>query len=72
MSPEEDRSVCSPCRGTGKVIANLGRGPHEVKCPWCGGGGRFEAGRDAQAAAPDAGDGAAPDAGDGEPAAQER
>lgn len=48
MSAEEDRSVCSPCRGTGRLVSNLGGEPHEVACPWCGGTGRFEAGRDAQ------------------------
>jgi DnaJ-class molecular chaperone len=48
MSAEEDRSVCTPCRGTGRLISNLGGEPHEVTCPWCVGSGRFEAGRDAQ------------------------
>jgi DnaJ-class molecular chaperone len=48
MSPEEDRSVCSPCRGTGRLVSNLGGVQHEVPCPWCGGTGRFEPGRDAQ------------------------
>jgi DnaJ-class molecular chaperone len=47
--PEASRSVCSPCRGTGKVISSLAGDPHEVTCPWCGGTGRFEPGRDAQA-----------------------
>ena len=46
--PEADRSTCSPCRGTGRVISNLGGEPHELPCPWCGGSGRFEAGRNAQ------------------------
>jgi DnaJ-class molecular chaperone len=48
MSADEDRSVCSPCRGTGRLVSNLGGEPHEVPCPWCGGSGRFEPGRDAQ------------------------
>ena len=48
MSTDEDRSVCSPCRGTGRLVSNLGGEPHEVACPWCGGTGRFEPGRDAQ------------------------
>jgi DnaJ-class molecular chaperone len=48
MSVEEDRSVCSPCRGTGRLMSNLGGEPHDVPCPWCGGSGRFEPGRDAQ------------------------
>jgi DnaJ-class molecular chaperone len=41
---------CPPCRGTGKVISNLGGEAHEVDCPWCEGSGRFIAGHDAQAA----------------------
>ena len=45
---DEDRSVCTPCRGTGRLQSNLGGQPHEVTCPWCGGSGRFEPGRDAQ------------------------
>ena len=48
MSAEDARSVCSPCRGTGRLVSNLGGQPHEVSCPWCGGTGRFEPGRDAQ------------------------
>ena len=40
--------TCTPCRGTGKVTSALGGERHEVTCPWCGGSGRFEAGRDAQ------------------------
>lgn len=45
---EYDRSGCSACRGTGKVISGKGGTPHEVTCPWCGGDGRFHPGRDAQ------------------------
>ncbi len=37
-------AVCSPCRGTGTVISNLGGDSHTVTCPWCGGTGRFRAG----------------------------
>ena len=48
MSAAEDRSVCTPCRGTGRLVSNLGGEQHEVPCPWCGGSGRFERGRDAQ------------------------
>ncbi|WP_249009843.1 hypothetical protein [Conexibacter sp. DBS9H8] len=48
----DDRSVCTPCRGTGSLVSNHGGERHSVTCPWCGGSGRFEAGRDAQAAAP--------------------
>jgi DnaJ-class molecular chaperone len=43
-----DHLVCTPCRGTGEVISNLGGKFHKVTCPWCGGSGRFVAGRDAQ------------------------
>jgi DnaJ-class molecular chaperone len=54
MTPDgqdaEDRSTCTPCRGTGKLSSSLGGAPHEVTCPWCGGSGRFQSGRDAQAA----------------------
>jgi DnaJ-class molecular chaperone len=42
------RSECSPCKGTGRLISNLGGEPHEVVCPWCGGSGKFVPGRDAQ------------------------
>jgi len=45
-----DRSQCSACRGTGRVLSSLGGDAHPVSCPWCGGTGRFQAGRDAQAA----------------------
>ena len=31
---------CMPCRGSGRVISNLGGTPDMVPCPWCGGGGR--------------------------------
>ena len=44
----EDRGTCTPCHGTGKVISALGGEQHEVTCPWCGGTGRFQPGRDAQ------------------------
>ena len=44
----DDRTTCSACRGTGKVISNLGGSAHEVTCPWCGGDGVFHPGRDAQ------------------------
>jgi DnaJ-class molecular chaperone len=40
---------CSPCRGTGRVISNLGGSPHEEPCPWCEGTGRFIPDHDAQA-----------------------
>ncbi len=44
----DDRTQCTPCRGTGKLISNLGGEPHQVTCPWCNGSGRFQPGLDAQ------------------------
>jgi hypothetical protein len=38
-----------PCRGSGKVISNLGGSPSPVTCPWCEGGGVRLPGSDAQA-----------------------
>jgi hypothetical protein len=38
-----------PCRGTGRVISNLGGKPQEITCPWCEGGGVRLPGIDAQA-----------------------
>jgi DnaJ-class molecular chaperone len=46
--PDENRTTCTPCRGTGKVLSNLGGREHELTCPWCGGSGQFAPGRDAQ------------------------
>jgi len=40
---------CMPCRGSGKVISNLGGTPSEVACPWCDGSGMRVPGIDAQA-----------------------
>ncbi len=40
---------CMPCRGSGKVISNLGGEPSTVTCPWCDGGGVRLTGIDAQA-----------------------
>jgi hypothetical protein len=37
------------CRGSGKVISNLGGTPKTVTCPWCEGGGVRIPGIDAQA-----------------------
>jgi DnaJ-class molecular chaperone len=47
-----DRSQCTPCRGTGKLTSGLGGTPHQVTCPWCGGSGSFQPGHDAQAGEP--------------------
>jgi hypothetical protein len=54
MSATSDnpRGTCTPCRGTGKLVSGLGGNPHEVTCPWCGGSGEFQPGRDAQQAGP--------------------
>ncbi len=38
-----------PCRGTGRVISNLGDKPQEVTCPWCAGEAIRVQGIDAQA-----------------------
>jgi DnaJ-class molecular chaperone len=40
---------CFACRGTGRVISNLGGSPSKVECPWCEGTGTFIPGHDAQA-----------------------
>ncbi|HWX45803.1 MAG TPA: hypothetical protein VNY52_10840 [Solirubrobacteraceae bacterium] len=40
---------CMPCRGTGKVISNLGGTPQELACPWCEGSGERQPNVDAQA-----------------------
>jgi hypothetical protein len=37
------------CRGSGRVISNLGGSPSTVVCPWCDGGGVRIIGGDAQA-----------------------
>jgi DnaJ-class molecular chaperone len=56
-APQDDDSAaqvreCSACRGTGRVISNLGGSPQEAPCPWCEGTGRFIPGHDAQAPRP--------------------
>jgi hypothetical protein len=45
---ETGPSTCSPCRGTGKLLSNLGGAAHEVRCPWCRGTGGRIPGIDAQ------------------------
>lgn len=37
------------CRGTGRVVSNLGGTPSSVVCPWCEGSGLRPAEVDAQA-----------------------
>lgn len=54
MATDDDQTAaapaaCTACRGTGKVISNLGGAPTTVRCPWCEGTGTFIAGHDAQA-----------------------
>ncbi len=49
-APPADRATCTACRGTGRVVSNLGGSPSEVQCPWCEGTGRFIPEHDAQAA----------------------
>jgi hypothetical protein len=43
-----DGRQCMPCRGTGKLISNLGGSASTVTCPWCGGTGVRQSGVDAQ------------------------
>ena len=51
MAPDDEFEMesCRACRGTGKVISNLGGSPSEVDCPWCEGTGTFIPEHDAQA-----------------------
>ena len=50
QAPAGAPAPCAPCRGTGRVISNLGGSPSSVTCPWCEGGGTQIPGHDAQAA----------------------
>ena len=50
---------CMPCRGSGRVISNLGGTTSTVTCPWCTGGGVRLPDVDAQAGWSDASTGAA-------------
>jgi DnaJ-class molecular chaperone len=50
--PGDAAGPCLACRGTGRVISNLGGSPHEVRCPWCDGTGTRIPGHDAQDSAP--------------------
>jgi DnaJ-class molecular chaperone len=38
---EFEMESCRACRGSGKVISNLGGTSSEVECPWCEGTGKF-------------------------------
>ncbi len=40
---------CMACRGTGRVISNLGGTSSTIECPWCGGTGVRSPEIDAQA-----------------------
>jgi DnaJ-class molecular chaperone len=53
---------CPACRGTGKVISNLGGSPSTVECPWCDGTGTLIPEHDAQARWRDAGEAEQPQA----------
>jgi DnaJ-class molecular chaperone len=44
-----DPQRCTPCRGTGTVISQLGGTAQKVACPWCEGTGRYQGEHDAQA-----------------------
>jgi DnaJ-class molecular chaperone len=46
---DEGPRECMACRGSGKVISNLGGSPSQVTCPWCEGQGVRVPGIDAQA-----------------------
>jgi DnaJ-class molecular chaperone len=52
MAAEETETAaprpCPPCRGTGRVISNLGGTSHGLPCPWCDGTGTEIPGRNAQ------------------------
>jgi DnaJ-class molecular chaperone len=50
--PDADRQTCTPCRGTGRVISNLGGEQREITCPWCEGSGKYMPEHDAQDDAP--------------------
>jgi hypothetical protein len=44
---------CMACRGTGRVISNLGGSSSTIDCPWCAGTGMRNPEIDAQAAWPE-------------------
>lgn len=48
LDPAQPPSPCSPCRGTGRVVSNLGGAATEIACPWCEGTGLRTPGSDAQ------------------------
>jgi hypothetical protein len=47
---------CAPCRGTGRVLAQVSGALEPSVCPWCEGSGRFLPDHDAQLATPEARD----------------
>jgi DnaJ-class molecular chaperone len=67
-----DATMCTACRGTGKVLSSLGGTPHEVVCPWCEGSGHRIPGIDAQEHPAEGGEpaGESTSADDGEPVAE--
>jgi DnaJ-class molecular chaperone len=44
MADEEEFEMesCRACKGSGKVVSNLGGESSEVECPWCEGTGKFQ------------------------------
>ena len=58
--PSYDPDRCMPCRGTGRVTSGQGEVRTEVECPWCGGTGRRQPGRNAQEFAPRRPEGSTP------------
>ena len=48
-----DPERCTACRGTGQVISSRGETQTRLECPWCGGTGRRQPGRNAQEFAPE-------------------
>lgn len=49
QTSEDGPPACTACRGTGRVVSNLGGSPSSVTCPWCDGTGRRIPDHDAQA-----------------------
>jgi DnaJ-class molecular chaperone len=66
-----DATMCTACRGTGKVLSSLGGTAHEVVCPWCEGSGHRIPGIDAQEHPAEGGEAASVAAADGGDSAPE-
>ena len=52
-TPDESRSGCTPCRGTGKLVSGLGGSRMRSRARGAGGAGEFQPGRDAQQEGPE-------------------